>query len=43
MKLLHLVKIFSEDTDETHGLTIKDILQKLELADIQADRRTYLK
>ncbi|MBR5000470.1 MAG: WYL domain-containing protein [Firmicutes bacterium] len=40
MKLLHLVKIFSEDTDETHGLTIKDILQKLELADIQADRRT---
>ncbi|MBQ4505372.1 MAG: WYL domain-containing protein [Firmicutes bacterium] len=40
MKLLHLVKIFTEDTDEQHGLTVKDILQKLELSDIQADRRT---
>ena len=34
------MKIFMEETDDQHGITVKDIIHKLELVDIQADRRT---
>ncbi|MBQ8588835.1 MAG: WYL domain-containing protein [Firmicutes bacterium] len=40
LKLLYLLKILSEETDETHGLSLKEISEKLELYDIKADRKT---
>ena len=40
MKILHLAQIFLKETDESHPLTIKEIIAKLELLDISADRKT---
>lgn len=39
-KLLYLVKIFREKTDEQHGLTLAQIAQTLESYGISADRKT---
>ena len=40
LKLLYLAKIFSEETDDTHGLTLPQIIEKLSIYDIKADRKT---
>ena len=40
LKLLYLVKIFSEETDEQHGLTLQEIISKLGAYDVKADRKT---
>lgn len=39
-KLLMLAKIFSEETDENHGLTMPEIIARLQNAGIDADRKT---
>ena len=40
LKLLYLIKIFSEDTDETHMLTLPQIIDKLSAYGISAERKT---
>ena len=40
LKLLYLLKILSEETDDHHGLTIKEIAAKLNTNNITADRKT---
>ena len=40
LKLLYLAKIFSEETDEEHGLTMPQIIQKLDEYGIRAERKT---
>ena len=40
LKLLYLAKIFSEETDDAHGLTLPQIIEKLSVYDIKADRKT---
>ena len=40
LKLLYLAKIFSEETDEDHGLTMPQIIQKLATYGIKAERKT---
>ena len=40
LKLLYLAKIFSEETDDAHGLTLPQIIEKLSAYDISADRKT---
>jgi len=40
LKLLYLAKIFSEETDDAHGLTLPQIVEKLEIYGIKADRKT---
>lgn len=40
LKLLYLSKIFHEETDEEHGLTIAEISSRLKDYRIQADRKT---
>lgn len=40
LKMLYLAKIFSEETDDGHGLTLPQIIEKLESYDIKADRKT---
>ena len=40
LKLLFLLKILSEETDDKHGLNLKDITAKLNTYDITADRKT---
>ena len=40
LKMLYLAKIFSEETDDMHGLTMPQIIEKLEQYDIKADRKT---
>lgn len=40
LKLLYLAKIFSEETDDAHGLTLPQIAEKLESYGIKADRKT---
>jgi len=40
LKLLYLAKIFSEETDENHGLTMPQIIDKLAEYDVPADRKT---
>lgn len=39
-KLLYLVKIFEEKTDEQHGLSVQEIISLLGQYDIAADRKT---
>lgn len=39
-KLLYLLRILSEETDEEHSLTMPEILEKLGAYDIAADRKT---
>ena len=40
LKLLYLMKIFSEDTDETHMLTLPQIIDKLNAYGVSAERKT---
>lgn len=40
LKLLYLTKIFREQTDEEHMLTIAEITEKLSAYDVSADRKT---
>nr|WP_314930919.1 WYL domain-containing protein [Shuttleworthia satelles] len=40
LKMLYLVKIFTEYTDDQHSLTMQEIIKKLESYDISADRKT---
>lgn len=40
LKLLYLSRIFCEETDEEHGLTMPQIIQRLQNNDINADRKT---
>ena len=39
-KMLWLAKIFSEETDDRHGLTMPEIIEKLSLCGVNADRKT---
>ncbi|MBQ7433830.1 MAG: WYL domain-containing protein [Lachnospiraceae bacterium] len=39
-KLLYLAKIFSEQTDDEHKLTMPEIISRLQAYDINADRKT---
>ncbi len=40
LKMLYLVKIFSEETDDLHALTMREIIGKLESFDVNANRKT---
>ena len=40
LKLLYLAKILLEETDDAHGLTLPQIIEKLAVYDIRADRKT---
>ncbi len=40
LKMLYLVKIFSEETDDNHALTMPEIVRKLDEYDVKADRKT---
>ena len=40
LKMLYLAKIFMEETDEEHELTIADIIERLKVYDVHADRKT---
>ena len=40
LKMLYLVKIFSEETDEQHAMTMPGIISKLNAYDVNADRKT---
>ena len=40
LKMLYLVKIFSEETDDHHALTMPEIIAKLSAYGVNADRKT---
>ena len=40
LKMLYLAKIFSEESDDNHYLTMPDIIQKLAAYGVNADRKT---
>ena len=40
LKILYLAKIFLQYTDESHGLTMNELIEKLAHYDISADRKT---
>ena len=40
LKMLYLVKILSEETDEAHGLSLQEIAARLETYGVNADRKT---
>lgn len=40
LRLLYLVKILQEESDDNHALTIDEIIKMLEVYDVKADRRT---
>ena len=40
LKMLYLMKIFSEETDDTNFLTLQQIIQKLKEYGVMADRKT---
>jgi len=40
LKLLYLAKIFFEETDENHGLTMPQIIQKLDAYGVRAERKS---
>lgn len=42
LKMLYIMKILTENTDEAHGLTIADIIAHLESYGISAERKKYL-
>lgn len=39
-KLLHLARIFREETDEEHALTVQELIARLSALDIPANRKT---
>ena len=40
LKMLYLVKILSEETDDSHGLSLQEITARLESCGVNADRKT---
>lgn len=40
LKLLYMAKIFMECTDEKHGLTTQELIEKLRIYDINAERKS---
>ena len=40
LKMLYLVKIFTQYTDDQHSLTMQEIIKKLESYKVSADRKT---
>ena len=40
LKMLYLVRIFSQETDDEHGLTLQQIIDRLDGYNISADRKT---
>ena len=40
LKMLYLVRMFSQETDDEHGLTLQQIMDYLAQHDINADRKT---
>ena len=38
--MLYLVKIFSEETDDQHGLSLQEIISRLNSYEVSADRKT---
>ena len=40
LKLLYLIKIFTEDTDDQHALTLPQIAEKLDAYGVSAERKT---
>ena len=40
LKMLYLVKILSEETDDSHALSLQEIITKLEAYGVNADRKT---
>lgn len=40
LKLFYLAKIMREETDDTHGLTMPEIIEKLDAYDIETQRKT---
>lgn len=40
LKMLYLVKLFMEETDEEHGLTMPQLIEKLKSHGVNADRKT---
>lgn len=40
LKMLYLAKIFTEETDDNHPLTMPEIIGKLKAYDVNADRKT---
>ena len=40
LKMLYLVDILSKETDDTHGLSLQEITEKLEARGVNADRKT---
>ena len=40
LKLLYLMQIFTSETDEDHGLTMADIINRLEMEGIRAERKS---
>ena len=40
LKMLYLAKIFSEETDDLHALTMPEIIEKLRAFGVNADRKT---
>ena len=40
LKMLHLIRIFSQETDDDHALTLQEIITKLAAVNITADRKT---
>ena len=43
LKMLYLAKIFLEETDDLHSLTMQEIISKLESYEVNANRRTLYK
>ena len=40
LKMLYLAKIFMEQTDDEHGLTMPEVIERLAAYDVNADRKT---
>ena len=40
LKMLYLIRIFSQETDDEHSLTLQQIIERLEAYDVKADRKT---
>lgn len=40
LKLLYIIKILSEETDEKHPITTKELIQRLEAYDVVAERKS---
>ena len=43
LKMLYLVKLFYEETDDFHAITMPEIIEKLSEYGVNADRKTLYK